>query len=520
MNINKLLYRSLFVGGMLALMRLLFAKSSTTKSTIKKTSYDTIDDYILQQKHRLNIPGISLAIVEGDKIVHLRGFGITRPGGETPTPQTLFLIGSITKSVTALAVMQLVEAGKIKLDAPVQQYLPWFKVADPQASTQITIRHLLNQTSGMSFLSHTTICLTDSDSSPDAIERQARALTTLKLSRSVGTSFQYCNLNYNLLGLVIEVASEQSYAEYIKEHILVPLDMRHTYTYQVMAKQNDLAMGYRYWFGIPLPAPNIPFSLSEIPAGGLISTAEDMTHYLIAHLNGGFYDNVQVLSAAGINELQRGVAQQRIMGKSVATYGMGWFVNKLDDTTLVSHGGNTPNFSAFIGLLPEQKKGVVMLTNADHGFPFILMEVGEGVASLLAGQQPEAIHFSLLPWMMRGSLLIPLFQSIGILSSLRSIRRWRLNPANRPSKKRMWGQYILLPLVPNFTLASILAYLRSSGLLRFMHLYMPDLAWIARVSGGLAGIWGFLRTGLVLRALRRPSSPEPVDNQLGTKQGG
>ncbi len=83
-------------------------------------SYEAIDAYVEEQMRRLNVPGVSLAIVEGDKIVHLRGFGRARPGGDVPTSQTPFFIGSVTKSFTALAVMQLVEAGKVELDAPVQ----------------------------------------------------------------------------------------------------------------------------------------------------------------------------------------------------------------------------------------------------------------------------------------------------------------------------------------------------------------------------------------------------------------
>ena len=105
-----------------------------------------------KQLNALNIPGASLAIVEGDQIVHTQGFGVTHSGGETPVPQTPFFIGFATKSFTALAVMQLVEAGKVELDAP-QRYLPWFTLADSQASTQITVRHLLNQTSGLSQIS-------------------------------------------------------------------------------------------------------------------------------------------------------------------------------------------------------------------------------------------------------------------------------------------------------------------------------------------------------------------------------
>jgi CubicO group peptidase (beta-lactamase class C family) len=503
MNMKRFLFPLLLAGTVLALLLRLFAEPASAKPISKRDSYDAIDDYVEGQMHRLNIPGASLAIVEGDKIVHLRGFGKARPGGETPTPQTPFALGSTTKSVTALAVMQLVETGRVELDAPVQHYLPWFRVADPQASAQITVRHLLNQTSGMSMIAG-TICLADLDDRPDAAERQARALSTLKLNHPVGTCFQYCNLNYNLLGLIIEAASGQSYAEYVREHIIAPLDMSHTYTSLAMAKQNGLAMGHRYWFGIPIAVPDMPFPLSALPAGGLISTSEDMAHYLIAYLNGGRYEEAQILSSASIDEMHRGVAEEQVMGASVAAYGMGWFVNPIGGTTLVAHGGNVPDFSSFLGLLPEQKKGIVLLVNADHGFPFILMEVGERVAELLAGGQPSPIRLGFLPWMMRASLLIPLLQMTGILATLLLLRRWRHNPALRPSSKRMWGRHILLPLIPNLTLAAILGYLWSSGLLRFMHLYMPDLSWIARICGGFAVIWAFLRTGLILRTLRRP----------------
>ncbi len=141
MHVKKLLFPALLVGALLALIYRLFnrpfakpadAKPDSAKPVSNSVSYDAIDAYIQEKMHRLNIPGVSLAIVEGDQIVHVRGFGQARPGGETPTPQTPFFIGSLTKSFTALAIMQLVEAGKIELDAPVQRYLPWFRVADPQ----------------------------------------------------------------------------------------------------------------------------------------------------------------------------------------------------------------------------------------------------------------------------------------------------------------------------------------------------------------------------------------------------
>jgi CubicO group peptidase (beta-lactamase class C family) len=516
MNLRKLIFGSFFLGSALAMTRTIFAKTASAKPAFPGGSYDSIDAYIERQMRRLKIPGVSLAIVEGDQIVHLRGFGRARPSGEAPSPQTPFVLGSTAKSITALAVMQLIESGKVELDAPVQHYLSWFRVADPQASAQIAVRHLLNQTSGLPMIAG-MVNLADLDDRPDAAERQARSLSTLKLSHPVGTAFEYSNLNYNLLGLIVEAASDETYEDYIQRHIFAPLGMRHSHTSQAAAKQDGLAVGHRYWFGHPIAIPDLPLARGSLPSGQLISSSEDMAHYLIAHLNGGRYGEAQVLSSTGVDELHRGVAEQWVMGAPLAAYGMGWFVAKIGQTMVVSHGGNVPDFSSYMAILPEQKKGVVLLANSDHwGLPFVLPEAGDGVAALLAGEQPPPIRLGFLPWLMRALPLIPLVQIVGALVTFRILRRWRQNPALGPGGGRLWGQHILLPLIPNLSLAAILVYLQSSGLLRYMHLYMPDLSWIIRIGGGFAGLWAVLRTGLILRTLREPmaSSDQMEDTTL------
>jgi CubicO group peptidase (beta-lactamase class C family) len=504
MNMKRLLLGSLVAGAALTVARKLFATTGSAKPASNSASHDAIDAYVEEQIHRLHIPGASLAIVEGDRIVHLRGFGRARPGGEVPSPQTPFFIGSLTKSFTALAVMQLVEAGKIELDAPVQRYLPWFRVADPQASAQMTVRHLLNQTSGLPLLP-SEVALGDFDDSPDATERQVRALSTLKITRPVGSKCEYSNLNYNILGLIVEAASRESYAGYIQKHIFDPLEMRHSYTSKAVAQQDGLAVGYRHWFSLPFPVPDMPVPVGSLPSGQLISCAEDMAHYLVAHLNGGRYGDVQILSSTGIDEMHRGVKEYTMMGMSGGFYGMGWFDIDLGHEKTYSHGGNVPDFSAFMALVPGQKRGLVLLANADpYGLPPIMGEVGLNTTALLAGQQPAPIRLDFIQWIMRLLPLIPLLQVAGVAATLRSLRRWDRDPVLRPSGGRMWGQHILLPIIPNLSLVAILAYLRSSGLLRFTHLFMPDLSWIARISGGFAGIWAFLRTGLILHTLRKP----------------
>jgi CubicO group peptidase (beta-lactamase class C family) len=503
MKFKKFLIPFFLLGTMLALAWRAIAGRAPAKPTSENDSYAAIDNFIEQQMRRLHIPGAALAIVEGERIVHRGGFGRARPGGEVPTPQTPFFIGSLTKSFTALAVMQLAEAGKVELDAPVQRYLPWFRVADPLASAQITVRHLLNQTSSLPLLPSEAI-LADFDNRPDATERQVRALSTLKIARPVGTKFEYSNLNFNVLGLVIEATSGESYASYIQNHIFNPLGMRNSFTSKTAAQKNDLAMGHRYWFGFPVPAPNLSIPVASLPSGQLISSAEDMAHYLIAHLNGGRYGDVQLLSGAGVAELLRGVAEWKEMGVLIGYYGMGWVSQESGNSRIVSHSGIVPDFGAFMALEPEQKKGIVLLFNANHAMmKMTLDELGMGAAQRLAGVHPSPLRFGAAPWAMRLMLLIPVLQIAGVLATLRLVRRWRADPALRPGRRRMWGQHILLPLIPN--LLAALALVPMLGKMRgWLRLFMPDFSWVAWVCGSFAGFWAIVRTRLILQALRKP----------------
>jgi CubicO group peptidase (beta-lactamase class C family) len=501
MNTKKLLIGSLAVSAGLALSRKLFATTASPQSVREGLSFDAIDAYIEGQMYRLKVPGASLAIVEGDRIVHLRGFGRARPGEEAPSAQTPFFIGSLTKSFTALAVMRLVEAGKVELDAPVQCYLPWFRVADPDASARMTVRHLLNQTSGLPVLP-SEAALADFDEHPDAVERQIRALSTLKINRPVGSKFEYSNTNYNILGLIIETVSGESYSDYVQRQIFDPLEMRHSFTSKEEAQTNGLAMGHRYWFGHPIPALNLSIPRGSLPSGQLLSSVEDMAHYLIAHLNGGRYTNVQVLSEEGIDELLRGAVEWKEMGFLIGYYGMGWISQGSGETTIISHSGTVPDFSAFMALIPHQKKGIVLFFNANHAMmKMTLDEVGMAAAQRLAGKPPSPQIFGSAPWAMRAMLLIPVLQIAGVVSTLRKLQRWRLEPECRPSCERMWNRHILLPLTPNlltaFTLVPVMGRMRG-----WISLFMPDFSWIARVCGGFAAIWALLRSGLVLRAMR------------------
>lgn len=285
--------------------------SEQTNGIAPNAAYAHIDAYLERQLAALNVPGAALAIVEGAEIVHLRAFGQAGPDGQAITPQTPFFIGSLTKSVTAVAILQLVAAGKVEPDAPVQRYLPWFRVADPQATVQMTVRHLLNQTSGFTQTAG-MIPLADFDDQPGTIERQVPALATFHPARLPGAAWEYSNVNYNLLGLTVAAASGETYETYVQNHIFAPLEMRHSHTAKAAAQRDGLAVGHHAWFGWPIAAPDLPVPVGSLPSGQLIASVEDMGHYLIAQLHNGRYQDTQLLSPAS-------------MGVEMGAYGMGWF---------------------------------------------------------------------------------------------------------------------------------------------------------------------------------------------------
>lgn len=312
-----------------------------------------IDRYVAARMAATQMPGLALAVVKRDAVVYLKAYGRADRSGRPVTPQTPFVIGSITKPFTALGIMQLVEAGKIELDAPVQRYLPWFRVADPSASKAITVRELLYQTSGISQAS--TLETWNWRNDDDAMERHVRLLAHAPLLGPPGKTFAYANANYTTLGVIIQAVSGEPYEDYVRTHIFAPLDMRHSYLSQEEAEQHGLAAGHRWLFGFPV-AVNLPSSRANLPAGFIISGAEDMAHFVIAQMNGGQYLGQSILSPAGIALTHRQPAPD--------AYGMGWETTTLDGHVLVNHDGGTANYQASLFFDPAARVGVFIAANA------------------------------------------------------------------------------------------------------------------------------------------------------------
>ena len=161
-------------------------------------AFERLNRFVAQSMERARTPGLALALTDRDGLIRVTTYGYADMAARMAVrPETLFEIGSVGKSFTALAVMQLAEAGKVDLDAPVQRYIPWFRVAEPEASAQITVRHLLNQTSGLTEGAGRRATLA---AGMHPLEPAVRALAATGLARSPGAAFEYSNLNYTTLG--------------------------------------------------------------------------------------------------------------------------------------------------------------------------------------------------------------------------------------------------------------------------------------------------------------------------------
>ena len=459
--------------------------------------FAAIDAFVESERQALRIPGLALGIVQGDRIVHLKGFGSADPSGRAVTPQTPFLIGSNAKSMTAMAIMQLVEAGTIDLDLPVQRYLPWFRVADAGASGRITVRQLLTHTSGLPTMAGAEHFL-DGAAYPGVLIDRVRALHTLRLNRAPGERYEYANMNYVVLAVVIEAVSGQPFARSIEQHIFAPLGMARSYLSQTQARANGAARGYQHIFGQPVPSDQ-PFIHGALGAGWIYASAEDMARYLSAYLNAGRIGEIEVLSLEGIETLLRPAVEQG----GERFYGLGWDVWSDAGVRIVGHNGGTSDFTALQRLIPEQRLGFVILMNT-WSMPQItrVTAIGEGVTSLLLGREPAPPAPDPLPFILYG---VPMgvisLQLLATVLAARTLRRVRHDPG-RPHGRRQ-----LVALLGGLMVCHVawgaLPLLVLPRLIGFpvplLRVYIPDVGWLILASAALGLVHGVICGMLALR---------------------
>jgi dipeptidyl aminopeptidase/acylaminoacyl peptidase/CubicO group peptidase (beta-lactamase class C family) len=321
----------------------------------------------LAERHR--VPGAALGILRmrpgrEDERVEIATGVLNKETGVEATADSVFQIGSMTKVWTATLVMQLVDEGKLDLDAPIVEVMPELRLADPDVNQKVTMRHLLTHTSGID-----GDVFTDTGRGDDCLEKYAALLAEAAQNHPLGATWSYCNSGFSLTGRVIEKLTGGTWDAAIQERIVRPLGLTHTGTLPEEALLYRAAVGHvADEEGEPKRAPaawGLPRSAG--PAGLISCTVGDVLTWARAHLNGGLAeDGTRILSESGtaaMTEKQAELPDKYILGDS---WGLGWIRFGWDGRRLIGHDGNTLGQAAFLRVLPDEGLAVTLLTNGGN----------------------------------------------------------------------------------------------------------------------------------------------------------
>lgn len=351
-------------------------------SVVPTVPTGTLDDHQLSlldmvaqlTMDQYRVPGLAVAIVEDGKVVFVKGYGVTDlPSGTPVTPQTAFNTGGLAAQFTAAAIMQLVEQGKLDLDAPVTQYLPDFTMAD-ERYREITVRQLLTHNSGVTdgYEADWSLPLAEmwqgfrQDTAPGARDRYLQLLASQQLLFAPGTDWSYADADYNLLGAVIEAVSGQSFESYLHDHIFAPLGMAHTTFVPADLDPALLAQPHvRDAKYLPVKAALYPYHTPWASGDGLVTSAEDLARWMVVGFNRGELDGVRILAPETYDLLWgREAATGVKTGAGAPIYaGFGWYTTEEDGKPVVFSSGMNLGFVADSVLVPDVKTGVVALGN-------------------------------------------------------------------------------------------------------------------------------------------------------------
>lgn len=317
-----------------------------------------IEEKVEARRKELGIPGMSLVIVKDDKVIYAKGLGYKDFENKIAvTPDTQFAIGSATKAFTALSVLMTQDEGKLSLDASPKTVLPYFKMYDPDTDKNMTIRDLMTHSSG---LNRTDLAMiTGKLTRAELIRVAGEAKPIAKLREKFG----YQNLMFTAAGEIVAVAQKQPWEKFVPERIFKPLGMTNSnMSMREMAKAKDRSLGYLYNFDTKETEKQPYRDIDQVaPAGSINSSANDMAKWLRFVLNGGTVDGKRLVSEKSYAEWIK--PQMKVNASGTMNYGLGWFIQKWNDETVVQHGGNIDGFNSMVAMIPEKKLGFVMLTN-------------------------------------------------------------------------------------------------------------------------------------------------------------
>lgn len=351
------------------------------------STLEDVETWIAEQLPALiekyDVPGAAVAVLAGGQVIDRAAGVLSKSTGVEATVDSVFQIGSITKVWTATLVMQLVDEGKVDVDATVQTYLPEFEIGDKDAAAAITVRQLLNHTAGFE-----GDIFTDTGVGDDAVQKYLEVLHDVPQLLPPGEQFSYNNAGYCVLGRLVEVLREKSYDACLRDHLFTPLGLTHSATGPYEAILFRAAVGHipSDAEGTLAPAPMWALVRSNSPAGSMLAMRpRDLLSFAAMHMSDGVAaDGTRVLESSTVAAMQRSQVTLPDLGLMGTHWGLGWELFETPGGVLVGHDGNTIGQSAFLRTLPDKGVAVSVLTNGGDAFSLyrdivshVLAELGD-----------------------------------------------------------------------------------------------------------------------------------------------
>jgi len=346
-----------------------FAAGLVTTPAVAAAEFPEADALMARLMATDNVPGAALALIKDGRIVLEKGYGLRDLETNAPvTTTTLFNIGSITKSFTALGIAQLVDQRRIDLDAPVMGYLPGFRLSDPQALQTLTLRRLLSHGSGLPADEQWPPMV------PPTREAIAGEFASMPITAQPGTRFQYCTRCIVLAAYALERITGQSWEAYTRAHIFAPLRMTTaSFGPRDLEQAPDRAKPYRHdavLGEVVVPWARLQYLEPLAPGGGINADIDDMAQYAMLQVSDGTIAGRRLISARMLAELHRpeiAVGQDWTPAARAENlhYALGWFTADLPRAHVIFHFGANPGYRAVIAAVPFARTGVVILTNGE-----------------------------------------------------------------------------------------------------------------------------------------------------------
>ena len=354
--------------GTWAAILLLLAPAALGAAPPDTAAFDAILDHAVKT---WRTPGVAAVVVRDDEVIYLKGAGVRELGKNDPvTPDTLFGIGSLTKAFTATAIAQLIDDGKMDWDDPVRKHLPWFRLSDPLADRDVTLRDLLCHRSGLA--AHDLLWR----HAPWSLEESVRRMAYLEPSHSFRSTYEYNNLGYITAGLAVGSASKSSWREAVQQRLLDPLGMTGAvFTRSEALKSPDHASPHRRLADDKIEVISwYPDDDQVRGSGSLKAGVRDLGRWMRFQLAGGVLDGRRCVSASALAEThaaQMVMPLDRALAEMTETtqmsYGLGWRLSDYRGRPLWDHGGAVDGFRAHILLAPRDHVGVAVLINLEDG---------------------------------------------------------------------------------------------------------------------------------------------------------